>query len=68
MAEQKANEARRQKWRVLVHGCLMLLAVWCFRHTDIHSEDPFFSVTLVLLDMVFGLYLLALLLIEVWRR
>lgn len=68
MAQQRGREARREKWRMLVHGGIMLMAIWSFRNTDIHSEDPFYSVTLVLLDMVFGLYLLCLLLIEIWRR
>lgn len=68
LARQRAAEARRQKWRMLVHGCLMLIAIWCFKNTDIHSPDPFESVTLVLLDMVFCVYLIGLLLIEIWRR
>lgn len=68
LARQRATEARLQKWRMLVHGCLMLIAIWCFKNTDIHSSDPFESVTLVLMDMMFCIYLMSLLLIEIWRR
>lgn len=68
MARQRAAEAKRQKWRMIVHGSLMATAVWCFKHTDIHSADPFESVTLVLLDIMFAMYLMGLLFIEIWRR
>ena len=68
IARQKAAEARRQKWRLIVHGIIMYLGVWSFRHTDIHSDDPFEAGTLVMLDMLFCVYLLAMLFIELWRR
>ncbi|MGJ8669773.1 MAG: hypothetical protein ACSHXK_09815 [Oceanococcus sp.] len=68
MAEQRAAEARRQKWRLLVHGIIMYLGVWSFRHTDIHSDDPFEAGTLIFLDILFALYLMAMLFIEVWRN
>ncbi len=68
VARQQAKEARRQKWRLLFHGVVMYLGVWAFRHTDVHSEDPFTGGTLVVLDMLFCFYLLAMLMIEIWRR
>ncbi len=68
MAAQRMQEARRQKWRLVVHGTLMYLGVWSFRHTNIHSDDPFEAGTLVLMDMLFCIYLLCMLFIEIWRR
>ncbi len=68
IARQQAAEARRQKWRLLFHGIVMYLGVWSFRHTDVHSDDPFTGGTLVLLDMAFCLYLFVMLMIEIWRR
>ena len=67
-AEQRAREARAQKWRILIHGIIISLGIWSFKNTDIHSGDPFTGGTLVLMDMLFCAYLLALLFIEIWRR
>ncbi len=66
-AAQAAHEARGNKLRLLVHGVIICLGIWAFRHTDIHSDDPFESATLVLLDMLFCIYLLLMLFIESWR-
>ncbi len=68
MARQRAAEARRQKFRLIVHGAIISLGIWGFRHTDLNSDDPFESVTLVLLDIVFCIYLLLLVFIESWNR
>lgn len=68
MAAQRAAEARRERIRLVVHGIIMLLGIWSFRHTDVHSDDPFESGTLLLMDMLFCVYLLCMLFIEVWRR
>ncbi len=67
-AAQKAAEARGQKIRLIVHGIIMLLGVWSFKHTDIHSDDPFEAQTLVLMDMLFCIYLLLMVFIESWRH
>jgi hypothetical protein len=67
IARQRAAEARSQKFRLLVHGVIMILGVWGFKHTDIQSEDPFESSTLVLMDMIFCIYLLMMVFIESWR-
>lgn len=68
LARQKASEARRQKLRLLVHGAIIMLGIWGFKHTDVHSDDPFESVTLVLMDILFCIYLLLLVFIESWNR
>ena len=68
VALQAAQEAKREKYRLIVHGIIISLGVWAFRKTDIHREDPFLSSTLPLLDALFCVYLLALLFIEIWNR
>lgn len=68
VARQLAQEARQEKLRILVHGLIILLGIGSFRHTDLDSPDPFLSVTLPLMDVVFCVYLLLLLFIEIWRR
>lgn len=68
IARQRAAEARRQKLRLLIHGSIITLGIWGFRHTDLSSDDPFESVTLVLLDIVFCIYLLLMVFIESWNR
>ncbi len=67
-AQSKAQEARRQKLRLLVHSVLIGLGIWSFSHTDVHSTDPFEAGTLVVMDMLFCVYLLSMMLIEIWRR
>lgn len=68
VARQIAQEARREKLRLLVHGVIILLGIWSFKNTDLDSPEPFLSVTLPLMDIVFCVYLLLLLFIEIWRR
>ena len=68
LAAQAEADARRNKYRLLVHGALCSLGVWAFNKTDIHSEDPFLSTTLPMLDMLFCVYLLSLLFIAVFNR
>ena len=68
MARQRAAEARRQKLRLLVHSIIITLGIWGFRHTDLNSSDPFESVTLVLMDILFCIYLLLMVFIEAWNR
>lgn len=68
LAAQKAAEARREKYRLLIHGCIISLGIWGFRKTDLESPDPFLSSTLPLLDALFCIYLLLMMFIEIWRR
>lgn len=68
LARQLAEEARRDKLRVVVHGLIIAIGIWSFRKADIHSDDPFLATTLPLMNAVFCIYLLLLLFIEIWRR
>lgn len=68
VARQISQEARREKLRLLVHGVIILLGIWSFNNTDLDSPEPFLSVTLPLMDVIFCIYLLLLLFIEIWRR
>ncbi len=67
-AEQARHEARTQKLRLLFHAAVISLGVWGIRHTDLSSNDPFESGTLVLLDILFCIYLLLMVFIESWNR
>ncbi len=68
LAEQARADARRNRLRLLVHGALITLGLWGVHRTDIHADDPFLSVTLPMLDLLFCVYLLCLTFIESFRR
>lgn len=53
---------------ILVNGALILLGYLAFVNTDFDSPDRFRSVVLPLIDMVYCIYLLLLLLVEVYNR
>lgn len=53
---------------VAVNGILIYLGYLAVAHTDFDHPDPFYSVTLPLVDMVYCIYLLLLMFIEIYRR
>lgn len=53
---------------VAVNGILIYLGYLAVVHTDFDHPDPFYSVTLPLVDMVYCVYLLLLMFIEIYRR
>ncbi|MAA74945.1 MAG: hypothetical protein CMN28_09575 [Salinisphaeraceae bacterium] len=55
-------------WYIAINGVLIFLGYLAFKATDLDSPDPFYSVTLVLVDMVYCMYLLLLLFIEIYNR
>jgi len=53
---------------IVVNGILIFLGYLCFLYTDLDSPDTFYSVTLPLLDMLYCIYLLLLMFVEIYNR
>lgn len=53
---------------IIVNGILIFLGYLAISHTDLNSPDSFYSSVLPLIDMVYCIYLLLLLFVEVYNR
>ena len=53
---------------LLVNGVLIFLGYLAITHTDLDSPDPFYSAVLPLIDMVYCVYLLLLMFIEIYNQ
>lgn len=53
---------------VAVNGVLIFLGYLAVINTDLASPDPFYSAVLPLVDMLYGMYLLLLMFIEIYNR
>ncbi len=53
---------------LIVNGMLIFLGYLAFTFTDFDSPDPFYSVFLPLVDMVYCIYLLLLMFVEIYNR
>lgn len=53
---------------LIVNGVLIFLGYLAFIFTDFDSPDPFYSAVLPLVDMVYCIYLLLLMFVEIYNR
>lgn len=53
---------------ILVNGILIFLGYLAVKNTDFSSPDPFYSAVLPLVDMVYCIYLLLLMFVEIYNR
>ncbi len=53
---------------ILINGVLIYLGYWAITHTDLSSPDFFYSAVLPIVDMVYCIYLLLLMFIEIYNR
>jgi len=53
---------------IIVNGILIFLGYLAVVNTDFDHPDPFYSVTLPLIDMVYCTYLLLLAFIEIYNN
>lgn len=53
---------------IIVNGILIFLGYLAVVHTDFSHPDPFYSVILPLVDMIYFVYLLLLMFIEIYNR
>jgi len=53
---------------ILINGVLIYLGYWSITHTDLSSPDSFYSAVLPVVDMIYCMYLLLLMFIEIYNR
>lgn len=53
---------------LVINGVLIFLGYLAVTHTDLNSPDPFYSVVLPVIDMLYCTYLLLLMFIEIYNR
>lgn len=53
---------------IVVNGVLIVLGYLAMVKTDLSSPDPFYSAFLPVVDMVYCIYLLLLMFIEIYNR
>lgn len=53
---------------VIVNGLLIFWGYQAMVHTDLNSPDHFYSMVLPLVDMVYCIYLLLLMFVEIYKR
>lgn len=53
---------------IIVNGILIFLGYLAFSHTDLDSADSFYSSVLPVIDMVYCIYLLLLVFVEIYNR
>lgn len=53
---------------LLINAVLIYSGYWAFTHTDLSNPDSFYSVVLPIVDMVWCIYLLLLMFIEIYNR